>query len=365
VVLARVRDLVIITLVPLVFVVVSPWNNLDGINPAKFLVVVSLGAISFSLSIFRVVEMLKSRTPDLFQLASLIAVALIFLSISINRYSIDERLFGVFGRSLGAITFISLFLLSTSSAILGLQNLKLFNLGLVLSLVSVAGYFALQLGGLDPASWGDPYGGVPSSTLGNPNFVSSSLALLSVPMLALLFFSRTRWGLLPQSIVFLVLAVTLYLIRETRSIQGILIFATTFATLLFIRINDSFSNRFSRLIKAITISSVTAVPVITFLIAAGQVPQMGGATVIARTEYWRSAWNLILDNPLFGTGFDSFGDWYLHYRDQLAIDRSLGLFSDSTHNLILELGVFGGFPLLLVYAWMQALALKGDLGIWT
>jgi hypothetical protein len=86
---------------------------------------------------------------------------------------------------------------------------------------------------------------------------------------------------------------------------------------------------------------------------------------MARTYYWRAAWNLILENPFFGKGFDSFGDWYWTYRDQLAVDRGPGLFTDSTHSLILELGVFAGLPLLILYLLLQGLALRSAIKIVT
>ena len=361
--LVRVRDSFIISIVPLSFVVVTPWNNLDGINPAKFLIIVSLSAITFSLSLFQILDMLKSRGLDLFQVATAAAMFWTLLSLYMNRYSIDERLFGIYGRSLGAVTFIALFLLAISSAMFGLQALKTFNSVLVTSLVLVAGYFALQLSGFDPAAWEDAYNGIPSSTLGNPNFVSSTLAILSMPLLMLVFY-RTRWGALMQIIALLALGTIFFLIRESRSIQGLIILLIGFVGLLLIRISEFHLNGMARIIRTLTFLSIAAIPIVTIFITFGLV-HPAGKTLIARSEYWRSAGNLILENPMFGKGFDSFGDWYFFYRDQLAIERSPSFFTDSTHNLILELGVFGGIPLLLTYLVLQALALRGAIRIVT
>ena len=360
--LDKIRDLVLVALVPLTFAIVTPWNNLDGTNPSKFLVLVSLGTTAFALTLFRLVTKSISKELDIFNLLTLISFFLILVSLAFNRYTIDERLFGLYGRSLGAITFLTLFLVMIASSFFDPDRWKWMNLGLLLSLLLIGTYFAIQLSGFDIASWEDAYGGIPSSTLGNPNFVSSSLAILSSPLIAGLLY-KTRLPLPFRLGLFPIIAIICFLIWETQSLQGLLIIALIFLGFSFIRFNEMLSNRLGKLVQALMISLMVAIPVVTFLIALGFAPQRGGATLIARTEYWRAAWNLILENPIFGKGFDSFGDWYWAYRDQLAVDRSPGLFTDSTHNLLLELGVFGGLPLMIAYLGLQGMALRSALRV--
>ena len=186
--LDKIRDLVLVGLVSLTFVVVTPWNNLDGTNPGKFLVLVSLGTIAFALTLLPLVKKIVSRELDLFNALMLISIFLILVSLAFNRYTLDERFFGLYGRSLGAITFLTLFLVMIASSFFNPDRWKWMNLGLLFSLLLIGNYFAIQLAGLDVASWEDAYGGIPSSTLGNPNFVSSSLAILSAPLVAALVF---------------------------------------------------------------------------------------------------------------------------------------------------------------------------------
>jgi len=243
-------------------------------------------------------------------------------------------------------------------------NAKRINLGFATALGIIAGYFTIQLLGLDLANWEDVYNGTPSSTLGNPNYVSSSLAILSTPIISLLFY-RTRlryWGKLGAITI---LGGVYSLILETQSVQGLAILVICIVAIMLIRLNEALNHRFNAILKAVSIISIGSIPLVTLLIAFGFPIQGGGATFIARSEYWRAAMNLILSNPLFGKGFDSFGDWYNFYRDQKAVDRSLGLFTDSTHNLFLELGVFGGAPLLITYIAIQAFALRRALTIIT
>jgi O-antigen ligase len=242
------------------------------------------------------------------------------------------------------------------------KRANLISFALVITLVLIALYFSLQLAGRDPASWDDAYGGIPSATLGNPNFVSSGFAILVVPVLASLFY-QTRFGFKLRVAAIVVVGIIVFLIWKTQSIQGLLMVSFSSIALLLIRINENMANRLQNLIKSLTFLALLSVPLITFLGATGLAPKKGSATLLARFDYWRSAWNLILDNPLFGKGFDSFGNWYFYYRDQRAFIRSPGLFTDSTHNLLLELGVFGGVPLLICYLVLQALTLQRALKV--
>jgi hypothetical protein len=66
-----------------------------------------------------------------------------------------------------------------------------------------------------------------------------------------------------------------------------------------------------------------------------------------------------IDNPISGLGFDSYGYYYRQYRDQLAItERGAEIFSNSAHNVFLDILTNGGFPLLIIYVFLLALILK-------
>jgi hypothetical protein len=84
---------------------------------------------------------------------------------------------------------------------------------------------------------------------------------------------------------------------------------------------------------------------------------IGKASLEARRLYWEAAVQIMKSNPVFGVGFDGFGDWYRRGRTQDAALNNGGLLSSSAHNVALDIGVGGGLPVLIIYLCLIFLAL--------
>jgi len=69
------------------------------------------------------------------------------------------------------------------------------------------------------------------------------------------------------------------------------------------------------------------------------------SSVQSRGEFWGSAINTSNDNPLFGVGLDSFGDYSLKFRNSTVINE----YTDSAHNYFLDFSSNGGYPLAILY----------------
>jgi hypothetical protein len=77
---------------------------------------------------------------------------------------------------------------------------------------------------------------------------------------------------------------------------------------------------------------------------------------------WRTAITSANDNPFFGVGLDSFGDWSRFYTS--ASDaKGVNEFIDSAHNYFLDLATFGGYPLAVIYFLIIILTLASFLAI--
>ena len=66
---------------------------------------------------------------------------------------------------------------------------------------------------------------------------------------------------------------------------------------------------------------------------------------------------MITDHPFFGVGMDGFGDWYRRSRSPEAVKFNAGIFTDTAHNIPLDIGASGGLPLLIIYLAIVGLAL--------
>jgi hypothetical protein len=80
------------------------------------------------------------------------------------------------------------------------------------------------------------------------------------------------------------------------------------------------------------------------------------ASVTYRGDYWRAGWKMSLENPLFGVGLDSYGDWYRRARTvEATLRRGPDVTSNAAHNVLLDFSSNGGFPLLIIYLFMMVL----------
>jgi len=76
-----------------------------------------------------------------------------------------------------------------------------------------------------------------------------------------------------------------------------------------------------------------------------------------RGDYWRAAWRMFTDNPLFGVGLGNYGDYFNRYRDSLQVSRrGPELSSDVAHSLPLDFLAMGGSVLGSAYILLIALS---------
>ena len=80
------------------------------------------------------------------------------------------------------------------------------------------------------------------------------------------------------------------------------------------------------------------------------------ASVTYRGDYWRAGWKMTVEQPFFGVGLDSFGDWYRRTRTlEATLRRGPEVTSNAAHNVLLDFSSNGGFPLVILYLALMVL----------
>ena len=337
---------ILILLIPLVAIFVTPWNNLDPISaPKLFISSIAIASLVFFRSISTRRIMI---TLDWWNTAFIFGVIAILASLLANNQFLSERIFGVNGRNVGALFIFCVLILQLASRSFSDEKVisKLI-LSIIVSSVIVSLYFVIQKFGLDQANWVDAYGGVPSSTLGNPNFVSSFVAIglaASIP-----FMLANTLQLKLRFLLFLALVLQGYVVLGSKSFQGIMIVASSILIFALFLVLWKFNNilkkhlrNFQLLIVVLFFSSLI------FLAIFGK-KLVSSPTLQARLDYWEAGVAMISESPIVGQGFDYFGESYFIFRSESAAERSPGLFTDSAHNYFIDFGSFAGFPLLLAF----------------
>jgi O-antigen ligase len=330
-------------------------NSYDPISvPKMFMlaVVVGIGLIFVKFTV------LQFRNWDLLTYAAVSFAILLVMNLLIHNSALPERLFGVSGRSTGFLTltaFLLLFLIARNS----LYSISTFLYYLASANIIVSGYFVSQFFGFDFANFQEYYG-APSSTLGNPNFVSGFLGFSSIVFLDL--FRKYLNKVLISLPLLMVFSVDVWVISKTDSIQGFVALGlglfTYFSYGIFVILGRA---KFMRL-SPIFLMALT--PIMLGFLGIGPLSQyLTSTTVFSRLDYWRASLSMLLDNPLTGVGLDAFGDNYRLYRDDRALARfGESQITDSAHNVYLDIFSYGGLTLGFLYVALNLIPLWLFLG---
>jgi O-antigen ligase len=309
-------------------------------------------ALLFSLALFLLPEFFTNlKSLFSFQVTRMVIIigilfimqALVVMVLSPAPF--EQQFFGRTGRGLGFTTLFSMI----TVLLVSVQIFKLDSSWLIIKWIAIAGLFSsiyalIQRAGLDPFNWNSRTNGI-IGTIGNPNFQSSFTIMAFMP--AILFF----WSILARNlttpIILVIFLATLYF---TQSTQG---YITLFASLLVFALN------FLWFKKRLFFTSLFIGGMVASLFALAGMVNKGPLSyylykpsVQSRGDFWRAAINTANDNPIFGTGLDSFGDSFLIYKDKAKVEMT-----DNAHNYFLEYAATGGYPLAIFYLLLVVITL--------
>ncbi len=233
---------------------------------------------------------------------------------------------------------------------------------------ALAGLYAIQQAlGRDPIQWVDFDPRVrPFSTFGNADFYGQFLAVVAIACAALLVFARQRLWVMGIVALLAVMNVGLMLVVQTRgSFLGIVAGAVVIAPLWLRR--AGLSRRV--LVRFALAAAVAAVALVVMLVATplgGRLLDIGrGIGLRDRVLLYQSAFQMFLDHPFLGIGFENFAVGYPRYQqaEWFAI-AGMNTTNTSAHNWLLHVAATTGIVGLLanlallaafaVHAWRRA-----------
>ena len=319
---------------------------LDPINWPKQILLVSIVPFLLYKSIpifkgFTNSGLIKNQMKILLLSCILVLVASIG-SMLMREVSMTRTLWGLWGRSNGLLTILALFTIAWSMNVYALQRdfVGKFFRSLELAAIAFTLYGLLQLIGADPVAWSKQ--GEVFSFFGNTNFASAVFSLCASTFLILILFDEAPNWLKFARIVLLVL--TLYLLTETKSIQGLAALFISSVLLLFIRIDLK-----QKIQKLIFLVAASGLGFILFLGTVGFGPfgnMISQYTVQLRYQYWLVGLKIGNLSPIWGVGVDSYGDFFRTQRpESLALKTSIDLTTNNAHNVFVQayatLGILG------------------------
>jgi O-antigen ligase len=325
---------------------IAPWTTFDPINVPKLVVIAVGGFVTLAAILANRKAMFTSghRTIQIICGLFVFDLFIVLLVAGTNPY---QEFFGTYGRATGFVAYVSLAALLLGAAVIA--STKFVNSFaralLIAGAISIA-YGLLQAIDADPIVWVNQYSPV-IGFLGNPNFESSFVGFSGVLAFGFIISQGLSRSMRLGFVAYLLLAV--FVIIKTDSQQGLLVLAGGIAIVSMIWISRS---KYKIVTKpALVLSGFGAVLVALGSLNSGPLASLlYKASVTYRGDYWRAGWKMTVENPVFGVGLDSYGDWYRRARTlEATLRRGPEITSNAAHNVLLDFSSNGGFPLLIIY----------------
>lgn len=330
---------------PLTTLVISPYSSFDPINLIK---VVFVSSISFSILALIAIDLRTaiSRLPRGIWFSACFFFLWMTLVLFVSKAPLNQQFWGVFGRNNGYLSYLSLILILLGVALV--QDKKNYHKlveVLVLTSIPMTGYALIQIAGQDPFSWSVM---APFATLGNVNFSSAFFGLASICAMVLALKPKQHFSL---RFFLLVLVLTnTWIIVKTGSIQGLMIGVAGLGVAGFLIVRTIKPLKIMKIPYLILGLFVFALTTLALYNIGPLARFIFSETVLYRFDYWYAGWAMTFQNPLFGVGLDSYGDWYREFRGEIATLRTTpDRVTNTAHNIYLDISASGGFPLIIAY----------------
>ena len=258
------------------------------------------------------------------------------LSMAASKAPFVQNFYGQSGRQTGFLTYLSLSIIFLAAASLRhLRNIRNLLWALVFAGAINILYCAIALWGKDPIPWSNPYNTI-LGTFGNPDFISAFLGLAITASLALAL--RSGQSLIYRLAVAPGFILGLYEIKRSHAIQGLAVTGLGLVIIGFFLIRAKTQGK-----GFISLYSLGVTVVGLFALAGAF--QIGPLTkfiyktsVSLRGSYWHAGLQMAKKHPIFGVGFDTYGDFYRRDRSLHAATTLPGpnVMSNAAHNVFID-----------------------------
>ena len=258
-------------------------------------------------------------------------------SFIVNDQSYVNFLIGTFGRNIGILALIGLFLLVLESA----DNFAPSSQKLINSLYLLLGlsnfYGVIQSLGIDPINW-EKGAGI-AITIGNPNFYSALLGMLSIIPLYNYFNANKKYKYLH---LFLYLSTFIQIII-TGSSQGFVLFITNILLFVLLKFQNILLNKIKIVLLLFSVfSSAVIVILLTNLQYILNYIDVS-FQFKSRIDHWALGLRIWKEHFLFGVGIENLANFSGQYRDQAMREWGQYTLPDKSHNTFIDYFATGGF----------------------
>lgn len=329
----------------LVTLFVSPWNSIDPVSLPKLMLLGILSCLAIGLAI-SVTSFYRNKGNRVFLFLCVAFFGQLILVLMMDEADFSFKFYGTSGRSTGFFAYVCLLFILVSSAVSASRELlRTYTLVLIGVGSALALYGFLQETGNDFYRFVNAYESNVFGTFGNPNYQSAFMGIFSSVALTLIVFGRINTFLK----IFLTVMVLLAVLNMTwSSDQGYFNFVAGFVAASFVYL---FSKK--RKLASFVLLAVAAIgATILFLGILNKGPLaefVFKSSLQARGFYWRAAFNMLIENPVFGVGMDGYGEAYRASRPAWVAQSNPELTTDTAHSIPLDIGANGGLPLLILY----------------
>ena len=325
--------------IPLLFVSLG-WFLQESANQLSSVVLFFISVVFlFQINIFDKRYRKVSFAVLLIPLAYLISAV-------VNNVDLRVAWVGTLGRHYGIATFLALAIIFVASVVLTKEKERVLNVGLGLTILLAIIYGTIQIAGIDPMPWNNPFPGI-SLSLGNPNFAGALLGMLIVVPLV---WSLKTVKILEKIGCYGLLAIIALLGYKTYSIQFFALAVINITIFTYLNLDRNSGGK--RLLRIMTpLGALVGLFLLLnkdeTLLAKIRDSFVLNANVNQRLDFWRTGIGIWRDHPIFGVGPDQFQNYAGVHRiaEQLVSDGAM-ILPDKAHNVFIDYlanaGLIGG-----------------------